>query len=70
MKEFFRLLKRFVTPYKGYLGGSLILNVLSAIFNIFSFSLIIPILQSLFKLYTTLYEIVPYVSTEFFIRDL
>ena len=35
MKEFFRLLKRFVTPYKGYLGGSLILNVLSAIFNIF-----------------------------------
>ncbi len=70
MKEFFRLLKRFVTPYKGYLGGSLILNVLSAIFNIFSFSLIIPILQILFKMDTTVYEFIPWGSTEVGIKDL
>ena len=70
MKEFFRLLKRFVTPYKGYLGGSLILNVLSAIFNIFSFSLIIPILQILFKMDTTVYEFIPWGSTEVGIKDI
>lgn len=49
MKEFFSLLKRFVSPYKKYLIWAILLNVLSAIFNVFSFSLIIPILNILFK---------------------
>ena len=49
MKEFFHLLQRFVSPYKRFLGWSILLNVLSAIFNIFSFSLLIPILNILFK---------------------
>ena len=48
MKEFWQVLVKYVKPYKGYLGGSIILNILSAILNIFSFSLIIPILQILF----------------------
>ena len=43
MKEFFRLLRRFVPPYKKYLIWALFLNLLSAILNIFSFALIIPI---------------------------
>ena len=47
MKEFFRLLRRFVPPYKKYLIWALFLNLLSAILNIFSFALIIPILQIL-----------------------
>ena len=49
MKEFFQLMRRFVSPYKKYLGWSIVLNVLSAVFNIFSFSLLIPILNILFK---------------------
>ena len=49
MKEFFHLLRRFVSPYKKFLVWSILLNVLSAIFNIFSFTLIIPILNILFK---------------------
>lgn len=49
MKEFFSLLKRFVAPYKKYLVWAILLNILSAIFNVFSFSLIIPILNILFK---------------------
>ena len=49
MKEFFQLMRRFVSPYKRYLGWSILLNILSAVFNIFSFSLLIPILNILFK---------------------
>lgn len=49
MKEFFQLMRRFVAPYKKYLGWAIVLNVLSAIFNVFSFSLLIPILNILFK---------------------
>ena len=62
MKEFWQILVRFVKPYRKYLGGAVILNLLSAIFNIFSFSLIIPILQMLFNLDTTVYEFIPWDS--------
>ena len=60
MKAFWRVLKRFATPYRKYLGGSLILNLLSAVFNIFSFALLIPILNILFKMDQTVYEFMPW----------
>ncbi|MBQ8695070.1 MAG: ABC transporter ATP-binding protein [Bacteroidaceae bacterium] len=50
MKEFFKVLKRFVPPYKKYLLLSLLFTFLSAILNVFSFMVIIPILQVLFKI--------------------
>ena len=49
MKEFLRVLRRFVPPYKKYLALSIVFNVLSAILNIFSFATLIPILNILFK---------------------
>ena len=49
MKEFLQLMRRFVSPYKRYFGWAIVLNVLSAIFNVFSFTLLIPILNILFK---------------------
>ncbi len=49
MKEFLRVLRRFVPPYKRYLVLSVIFNILSAILNIFSFAALIPMLQILFK---------------------
>ncbi len=49
MKEFLQLMRRFVSPYKRYIGWAIMLNVLSAIFNVFSFTLLIPILNILFK---------------------
>ncbi|MBQ5896189.1 MAG: ABC transporter ATP-binding protein [Bacteroidaceae bacterium] len=49
MKEFFKILKRYVPPYKKYLIWSLFFTVLSAILNIFSFMVLVPILQILFK---------------------
>ena len=49
MKEFLRVLRRFVPPYKKYLALSVVFNILSAILNIFSFATLIPILNILFK---------------------
>ena len=49
MKEFLQLMRRFVSPYKRYIGWAIVLNVLSAIFNVFSFTVLIPILNILFK---------------------
>ena len=53
MKEFFKVLKRFVPPYKKYLIMSLVFTFLSAILNVFSFMVLIPILQILFKITDT-----------------
>ena len=60
MKEFWKLMKGYVAPYRKYLGGAVVLNIFSAVFNIFSFTLIIPILQILFKMDTTIYEFIPW----------
>ena len=49
MKEFLQLMRRFVSPYKKYIGWAVALNILSAVFNVFSFTLLIPILNILFK---------------------
>ena len=40
------MIKRYVAPFKKYLAGSIILNILSAVFNIFSFAIIVPILRA------------------------
>ena len=60
MKAFWKILKRYVAPYKGYVGGSVVLNILSAVFNVFSFSLLIPILQILFNVGENHYEFIPW----------
>lgn len=49
MKEFLKVLRRFVPPYKKYLLLSIFFNVSSAVLNIFSFAALIPILQILFQ---------------------
>lgn len=50
MKEFFNILKRFVPPYKKYLLLNILFNLLTAVLTLFSFALIIPILEMLFKI--------------------
>jgi len=62
MKEFFRVLMRFVPPYKKYLWLAVFYNILSAVLNVFSFTLLIPILQILFKINTTVYHFMPWGS--------
>ena len=55
-----RVLRRFVPPYKRYLVLNIVFNVLSAILNLFSFALIIPILQILFKINEDHYVFIPW----------
>lgn len=50
MKDFFRILKRFIPPYKRFLALNIFFNLLTAFLTLFSFALIIPILQMLFKI--------------------
>ena len=60
MKEFWSMIKRYVAPFKKYLAGSVVLNILSAVFNIFSFAIIVPILRILFKINETVYSFTPW----------
>ncbi len=70
MKEFWQMMKRFVAPYKKYLVGAVFLNIFSAVFNIFSFTLIIPILQILFRMDTTVYNFIPWDTADMNMKDI
>lgn len=56
MKEFYSQMGKYFARYKGYIAGTFAMNVLAAVFNVFSFSILIPILQILFKVNTDTYE--------------
>jgi ATP-binding cassette subfamily B protein/subfamily B ATP-binding cassette protein MsbA len=58
MKDFLDILRRFIPPYKRYLVLNIIFNILSAILNLFSFALIIPILNILFNTGDAVYSYV------------
>lgn len=55
MKELFNFLRRYATPYKSNIILSIVFNLLTAFFTLFSFAFIIPILQMLFGMTTTQY---------------
>lgn len=56
MSSFFQILKRFVPPYKKYLILNIFFNVLAAFLTLFSFALIIPILEMLFQVKEATYD--------------
>ena len=56
------MMLKYVGPYKRFLAGSVVLNILSAVFNIFSFAMIVPMLKILFKMDTTSYAFIPWDS--------
>lgn len=56
MKEFFAILRRFVPPYKKYLALNIFFNILAALLTLFSFALVVPILQMLFRIDSTVYS--------------
>lgn len=64
MRQFLHVLKKYAAPYKKYMAWAIVLNIFSAVFNIFSFTLIIPLLQILFKMDTKVYEFIPWDSGE------
>lgn len=56
MGDFMKLLRRFVPPYKKYLCLNLLFNLLAAVLTVFSFAIIIPILEMLFGIRETGYS--------------
>lgn len=70
MKEFFRMMRRYVSPYKGYMIGALVFNLLSAVLNVFSFVSIIPMLQMLFGIDQNKYEFIPWSAAGMSIKDI
>lgn len=60
MKGFYQVMGKYFARYKGYIAGTLGMNVLAAFFNVFSFTIILPILQILFKVDTQHYEFIPW----------
>lgn len=59
MGEFFQVLKRFVPPYKKYLTLNIIFNFLAAFLTLFSFAVVMPILEMLFGIREKGYEYIP-----------
>lgn len=55
MNDFIRMLRRFVPPYKKYLALNILFNFLAALLTLFSFALVIPILEMLFQINTAQY---------------
>ena len=62
MRDFLKMMRQYAVPYKGYLAGSVVLNILSAVFNIFSFAILVPLLNILFKVDNTVYSFIPWDS--------
>ena len=60
MREFWKMVKRYISPYRAYLGWSVVLNIFSALFNIFSFALIVPMLRILFGISGKVYSFIPW----------
>ncbi len=64
------MMRSYVSPYKGYLAGSVVLNIFSAVFNIFSFAVMVPLLNILFKVDNTVYSFIPWGSEGIGLKDL
>lgn len=56
----FNLFRRFLSPYKWYVIANIFLNLITTIFNLFSFASIIPILQILFGMDTNTHTYIPF----------
>lgn len=69
MKEFFEVLQRYVAPYKGYLLGSLLFNILSAVLNVFSFVTLMPMLKILFRIDTQTYAFMAWDAADKSFKD-
>ena len=60
MREFFRTMGGYFARYKRFIAGTFLMNVLAAFFNVFSFSILLPILQILFKVNDEHFAFIPW----------
>ncbi len=60
MKSIISIIKRFLPPYRKYVVLTFVFNIITAILNVVSFSVIIPILQILFNAGRATYSFIPW----------
>lgn len=60
MRDFFKILRRFIPPYKKQLILNFLFNLLSALFTVFSVTMMIPILDILFDQKKNVYDMMPW----------
>jgi len=65
MREFFKTMGHYFVPYKKFVVGTLGFNVLSAFFNVFSFTLLLPILNILFQIDKGTYQLMSFSEGSF-----
>ena len=70
MRQFFKMMRQYASPYRGYMAGAVVLNLLSAVFNVFSFAVIIPLLNILFRIDTNVYEFIPWGTEGYSFKEL
>ncbi len=63
MKDFIKILQRFLPPYKSDLIMSFVYNLLAAIFGVFSFAMMQPVLEILFNIAEPVEKLVPWEFT-------
>ena len=56
LKQFLSVMARYLRPYRKYLAWSVVINFVTQWMNVFSFVVLIPILNILFKIDTTVYQ--------------
>lgn len=64
MKDFFKILKRFIPPYKKQLALNFLFNILSAVFTVSSMALMSPMLEILFGTSKNVTDMVPWQMTK------
>jgi len=60
MREFIKILKRYIPPYKTNLVLNFLFNFLSAVFAVFSVGMMIPILEILFGMSEDVNQLIPW----------
>ena len=65
MKEFFKVMGKYFAPYKGFIAATLGFNILSALLNVCSFVVLIPILNILFQIEQAHYDYMPFSTADF-----
>jgi ATP-binding cassette, subfamily B, bacterial MsbA len=62
MKDFFKILHRFLPPYKHLLLLNILFNLMSALFAVFSVAMMIPMLEIILKQDSEVYNLLPWAS--------
>lgn len=62
MRDFFKILKRFIPPYKKQLILNFLFNLLSALFTVFSMAMMAPILEILFGVSEEVRDLLPWAA--------